>query len=118
MEATPLIKPTAAAAAERLSKVVGIAQNVERNALQNAIMLKSVTSSTSELPVCAMSPSAPSAATNIGTAECQRRSMVLSECQPLAIMATNISKYGIMPTMPTPRFESVEARLSMVGNQK
>src|SRR5271154_5846985 len=52
-----------------------------------------------------------------GTAVCQRRSLVRSECQPLKSIARSTATYGIIDNMVTARFDMPDARLRNVGSQ-
>jgi len=65
-----------------------------------------------------MSPSNPAAVTKSGTAVCQRRSQLLSECHPLNSMARNATAYGNAPSIPTLKSENPDCRFRMVGSQK
>src|ERR1700719_957679 len=78
--------PTAAAAADSLRISVGIAQKDARNAWMTHSLAKSVTNIGVEDGRVSR-PSNAIAAMNCGTAECQRRSRVLSECHPLISIA-------------------------------
>src|SRR5260370_8676870 len=85
---TALTIPTVAAAADSLRISLGIAQNAGRNAVIMQAVLSDTTESEVE-PDGRMRPSSEIAAINTGTAECQRLSLFLSECQPLISMAMN-----------------------------
>src|SRR5713226_4155150 len=85
---TALTIPTVAAAADSLRISLGIAQNAGRNAVIMQAVLSNTTVSEVE-PDGRMRPSSEIAAINSGTAECQRLSLFLSECQPLISMAMN-----------------------------
>ena len=95
----PLMSPTAVGATELPSFSVGIAQNTGRYAVEVLTSTNSPSVIAVELGFVIKSNNA-TAATSRGTIECHSRSRVLSECQALICIATNVTKYGTIPNTP------------------
>src|SRR6266403_376665 len=94
-----------AAAVDWLRISVGIAQNVGRYAAAIHAMENSPTESGVERG-CAIRPSKPIAAINIGTAECQCLAWPLAECHALSCMTTTVARYSTAPSTPTSKSEN------------
>src|SRR5271167_5026308 len=105
-----------AAAADSPRKTEGTGQKDGRNALA----LEATTMHTNASQKCEPARMRNENATTpsmSGTAVCQRRSLVRSECQPLRSMARSTATYGRIEKSVTARLDIPEARLRNVGSQ-
>src|SRR6476646_1037287 len=117
MLATQLMKPTAAAAAERVRNAEGRAQNAGRYAtVPNPSSAKTPTRSAFE---CGTKNHAQSvtAAVNCGITKCQRRSPVRSELEPNHNIPTSAATTINDPNQLTRRTLQPVKRWSIVGSQ-
>src|SRR6266403_3121548 len=117
MLAVQLMKPTAAAAAELVTKADGSAQNAGR--YETVPKPMSVNTKIRIAFECGRKNHAarPSAAVNWGAAKCQRRSRVRSEVAPSTNIPINPAINGIAPIQPMLESLHPVMRLSNVGIQ-
>src|SRR5580658_4215945 len=111
-----LISPMDAAAADSPRKAEGMGQKDGRNALALDATVRQTNANQKCEPERMVSAKATTPNMS-GTAVCQRRSLVRSECQPLKSMAKSTATYGMIESMVTARFDMPEARLRNVGSQ-
>src|SRR5580658_7607323 len=111
-----LISPMEAAAADSPRKAEGTGQNEGRKALALEATVRQTNANQKWEPERIVSAKATTPSIS-GTAVCQRRSLVRSECQPLISMATSTATYGRIESMVTARSDMPDARLRNVGSQ-
>src|SRR3954466_4654701 len=108
------MSPNVAAAADSLSISVGMAQNAGKNAYTQPLpRSKQATANGTCWWNAVDSPKTDPAASS-GTAVCQCRSAVLSECQPLISIPATPMRAGISSSKDTVELENPERRFRKV----
>src|ERR1700704_2094590 len=104
-----------AAAAVPDNKPVGIAQNgpIMENTPSTATLMARMAGPTEVEYAATVNARAPA---NAGTAVCQRRSPVRSECNPTAPTATAAATYGMADNMPTAKLLTPDKLRISVGS--